>query len=746
MNYASSSLSKTEIVKQLGYFPAFLTPALDSSPIYHSLAHQTLFAYINNPLPPKFKEKLFITLSRYANIRYFTICHSCTLYSLGASAADILELANIRYLQTVAEVEVELQSLQEQWQRTNWQNNPLLETRLLQCCNFIFLQNEQIDKFSAAFKELLGSVRYHYLVILLGYIKQCHQWVANNQDICHQQDRRSQLYLGSLLLENAELARFFNEVVEVKSPPVVVSASNQNGGSSSNISECSQYVSSVNQVYDCHQTELPEAETKLNLVLDATKTGIWHWNLTTNKIDLCDRGRAILGLYDFDGSYDRFLQIVHPNEREAVDLEAARVIQNRRDLDLKYRIVKSNQAAVIHAKGKLEYDAAGNPIALAGILTDITPTFNRRNHPLTNRQRQIPIRTSQLEAIANSLPYYLFAIDPQTQTISLLNSKLAQSLNISPIEAKGKTLMECFAPDYAKQIALHHQQAIASGRLLHLQERAVFADGVHCLDTVVTPLRDREGEIYALLQTSHELPELAATKKALSQRTIQLEAANRELESFSYSVSHDLQAPLRVINGFSEVLWENYQGSLDDRGKHYLQRIQANSKRMSDLIDALLELSRVTRSQMKAVGVNLSAIAKDIVEELQIEYPEREVKVKIAPNLKTTGDPQLLRIVLRNLLDNAWKYTSKRLSAEIEFGLGDTNEAQNTYYLRDNGAGFDMEYVEKLFTAFQRLHSQAEFPGTGIGLATVQRIIYRHGGRVWAEGKRDRGATIYFSL
>ncbi|MGL5832594.1 MAG: sensor histidine kinase, partial [Waterburya sp.] len=226
---------------------------------------------------------------------------------------------------------------------------------------------------------------------------------------------------------------------------------------------------------------------------------------------------------------------------------------------------------------------------------------------------------------------------------------------------------------------------------------------------------------------------------------LQLEAANRELESFSYSVSHDLQAPLRVINGFSQVLWDNYQPHLDDRGKHYLQRIQANSKRMSDLIDALLQLSRVTRTQMQSVKINLSEMAHDIIEELQASEPERQVEVTIIPNLETKGDPQLLRIVLNNLLHNAWKYTSKRSLAKIEFACYQ-NERQLVYLIRDNGAGFDLTYADKLFTAFQRLHSQSEFPGTGIGLATVQRIIYRHGGKVWAESASDRGATFYFSL
>ena len=370
---------------------------------------------------------------------------------------------------------------------------------------------------------------------------------------------------------------------------------------------------------------------------------------------------------------------------------------------------------------------------------------------------QLPLLSSlkELARIVDVLPAYIWVIDIKTKTVLLINQKLSQSLGFGdranePIGScrpkLGQKIEEYFSSDRVRQIIWQQQQVLTYGKELHLQEEVVLADGVHNFDTTVTPLRNDDGEIYALLHTSKDLPDLTATREALSQRTLQLEAANKELESFSFSVSHDLQAPLRVINGFSQVLWENYQPHLDDRGKHYLQRIQANSEKMSDLIDALLQLSRVTRSQMKSVIVDLSQIAREIVEELRAREPKREVEVVIAPNLQVKGDPQLLRIVLCNLMDNAWKYTSKQSQAKIELNVINTSEDRLVYFVRDNGAGFDLEYADKLFTAFKRLHTQEEFPGTGIGLATVQRIIYRHGGKVWAKSKRDRGATIYFSL
>ena len=363
------------------------------------------------------------------------------------------------------------------------------------------------------------------------------------------------------------------------------------------------------------------------------------------------------------------------------------------------------------------------------------------------RQPLVTQSDNELAKIINLLPSYVFVSHVHNETISLINLKLCNSINVlKPENIYGKTISECFNAEYARQILWHRQQVLTYGKEIHVQEEVNLADGIHYFDTTIAPLRNDDGDIYALLYTSNDIPDLAATKEALSQRTLQLEAANKELESFSYSVSHDLQAPLRVINGFSQVLWDNYQPDLDDRGKHYLQRIQANSEKMSDLIDALLQLSRVTRSQMKSLEVNLSKIAKNTIEELQQENPERNVEFITQEDLIVRGDPQLLRIVLDNLLNNAWKYTSKRSQGKIEFNVINVEDNKPTFYVKDNGAGFDLEYADKLFTAFKRLHSQAEFPGTGIGLATVQRIIYRHGGKVWADGECNQGATIYFSL
>jgi len=218
-----------------------------------------------------------------------------------------------------------------------------------------------------------------------------------------------------------------------------------------------------------------------------------------------------------------------------------------------------------------------------------------------------------------------------------------------------------------------------------------------------------------------------------------------ELEAFSYSVSHDLRAPLRAIDGFSQALLEDYENKLDAQGKDYLTRIRTSTLLMAELIEDLLKLSRITKTDMDIVPVNLTRIAQAIIDELQKTHPQRIVNIKIAGSMEDSGDPRLIRIVLENLLGNAWKFTGKKTMAEIGFG-STTKDNKKVYFIRDNGAGFDMEYAERIFAPFQRLHSVEEYPGTGIGLATVKRIIHRHGGTVRAEGSPGEGATFYFTL
>lgn len=259
----------------------------------------------------------------------------------------------------------------------------------------------------------------------------------------------------------------------------------------------------------------------------------------------------------------------------------------------------------------------------------------------------------------------------------------------------------------------------------------------------LSPLQTDEG--FLVTGIIRDITQRRQAEEALQDYATKLEAVNRELEAFSYSVSHDLRGPLRALDGFSHALLEDYADKLDAEGRDYLQRVRAAAQRMAALIDDLIKLSGVTRAELNVSEVNLSRLVEDITRELREREPERRVEFAITPDLIANGDIRLLRVALDNLLANAWKFTSRCEAARIEFGRSERDGAQ-VYLVRDNGAGFDMAYTGKLFGAFQRLHDQREFPGTGIGLATVQRVIVKHNGRVWAEGAVGQGATFYFTL
>ena len=269
-----------------------------------------------------------------------------------------------------------------------------------------------------------------------------------------------------------------------------------------------------------------------------------------------------------------------------------------------------------------------------------------------------------------------------------------------------------------------------------LKEERNLVNGI--VEIIIGFIERRQSEEELEKHRAH-LEELVET------RTQELVEANKNLESFSYSISHDLRAPLRSMDGFSQILLEDYADKLNEQGKHHLQRVRKASQHMSELIEDLLKFSRTTRQEIKYETVNLTQLAKALVKSLQDAEPKRQVEFIIQPKLVGKGNTHLLQLVLQNLLGNAWKFTIKNPSAKIELGVTQTGN-KKTYFVRDNGVGFDMKYAGKLFGTFQRLHSDEAFTGTGIGLATVKRIINRHGGRVWAEGEVDKGACFYFTL
>jgi PAS domain S-box-containing protein len=369
-----------------------------------------------------------------------------------------------------------------------------------------------------------------------------------------------------------------------------------------------------------------------------------------------------------------------------------------------------------------------------------------RSEQLRAAEERAVQASSLLDAIIENIPDMVFVKDAERLAFVRLNRAGEQLLGLSRDQLIGKTDFDFFPASEAEFFVAKDRETLAANRVVDIPEEPIHtAAGTRWLHTKKVPLLDAAGVPRYLLGISHDITERKHAIAELSAAKAAAEASNRELESFSYSVAHDLRTPLRAIDGFSLALAEDYGDRLDVEGRRYVTRVRDAAQRMAELIDDLLTLSRVTRSELRRQRVDLSALAHTVLGTLQRLEPDRRVEVAIAPGLVADADPQLAAIALDNLLGNAWKFTAKRRDARIELGQIAV-DGETAYFVRDNGAGFDMAYRHKLFGVFQRLHPEAEFPGTGIGLATVARITQRHRGRIWADGELGAGATFYFTL
>lgn len=361
------------------------------------------------------------------------------------------------------------------------------------------------------------------------------------------------------------------------------------------------------------------------------------------------------------------------------------------------------------------------------------------------RQR-VAAKVGALEgAVAIRHGHPLGGIDPEVMAPALSDTpdgKVSVLYCVQQIEGEEQRLLQ----DRKDESAAAHRSVIITGAGASVLDIILL---ILAAELLIRAHRNRErieqgAEQIALLNT--ELQTLNTDLEArVEQRTRELEVSNQELEAFSYSVSHDLRAPLRTIDGFSLALKEDFSDKLTAEGQDYINRVRGGVQRMGALIDALLQLSRVTRSEVQRERVDLSQMARLIFDELQAGDPSREVQFVAQPGVLALADQRLMRIAFENLIGNAWKYSARKPEARIEFG-SDLKDERTVYFIRDNGAGFDMQYVDRLFTAFQRLHGDRDFKGSGIGLATVSRIIRRHHGTIWAEGEPEKGATFYFTL
>ncbi len=419
-------------------------------------------------------------------------------------------------------------------------------------------------------------------------------------------------------------------------------------------------------------------------------------------------------------------------EREHPQEELQLALQDGRYEEEGWRIRKNGSYFWTNVVITPLQDQTGQVIGFSKVTRDLS---ERRKAENALRESEERFRLM----VASVKDYAIIMLDPDGHVVSW-NAGAERIKGWSENEIIGQSFEKFYPPEDIAAGKTKYELEVAQreGRFEDYGWRVRKDGSKYWANVVITALRGEAGELRGYSKVTRDITERKISEEALKK-------AYDDLESFSYSVSHDLRAPLRSMDGFSEVLASTLGDQLDERSRNYLNRIRESSQKMAALIDGLLNLSRVSRTPLNKQEINLSEIAQGIAAELNRLSPERQVEWKIPEGIHCWGDVSLLRVALENLLSNAWKYTSKVHEAKIEFGAS-TESGVTTYFIKDNGAGFEMAFVEKLFGSFQRLHGANEFPGNGIGLATVKRIINRHGGEIWAQGEPDKGATFYFTL
>jgi len=498
---------------------------------------------------------------------------------------------------------------------------------------------------------------------------------------------------------------------------------------------------------------LKKSQEQLNFSLEALGDGWWDWQVQTEEVYWSPIFYQMLGYEDGEipASYKTWEQLVHPEDLpHVVAILEAHFQDSSVPYVYDYRVrTKSKEWKWIANFGRvIERDDQGHPTRMAGMHHDISDRKRAEAERLKAEQARQELKL--LEQILDDVlaGYWDWDILNDREYLSpgfkLMLGYQDHELPNSPETRKELILSEdlpvmldCFENHVQSrgELPFYHE-----GRYRHKDGKVIWA-----LSSGQVIEWDEVGQPLRMIGCHVDLSDRIQAEERSRQYAAQLEASNRELEAFAYSVSHDLRAPLRAIDGFSRALLEDYEDLFNEEASDYFDRICKNVVRMSQLIDDLLSLSRVSRSHIHYTPINLSTLAQEVIDQLQTEEPERQVDVVIAPDEIVSADATLMHVVLANLLQNAWKFTQHHATAHIEFGVTEL-EGQRVYFVRDDGAGFDMTYAHQLFGVFQRLHSAHEFPGTGIGLASVQRAIHRHGGSVWAEATVEKGATFYFSI
>ncbi len=726
---------KAEIQEKFGFVPPFFEPAVQAPQVLENLWQQTLSAYVHNPLSSLFKEKLNAYLSRFCAVPYCMICHSCVLRPLGMTAQEVLELLESPP-PTAADIENHLGLLAAQPDLLTAlpELNSALGESLFYCTIYIFLETDQSQQYRAELRRILGAVNYQHLVAYVAYIKTCHTWIEAHPEISYEADKRAVEHLGSLLEQEPYLADFFSNYTER------VGRQQQ--------SRASQLI----QLAERKRNEevLHSSEARLRLALEAAQMGTWDWDILTNNIVFSDQLAPIFGFPpgSYHSTYEDFLNFVHPKDRKRIAQAVTLTLENGSDYEVEFRVLLAD--GTVHwvgSKGQVYYDKTGRAMRMVGVAMDITE--RKQAEEQLGLLNSVVVNAKDAVLITEAEPF-----DEPGPRILYVNEAFTDMTGYSMEEVLGKTPRILQGPK-TQRVALDQiRAALTAWQPVRVEVLNYHKDGSEIwVDLSIAPVADKTGWYTHWISIQRDVTEqkqveaeICNLNQELRQNVAELAVVNQELEAFSYSVSHDLRAPLRHINGFTDLLQKKVASTLDEKNRRYLKTISESAKRMGNLIDDLLAFSRMGRTEMLNTRVSLEQLVREVQQDLQPDVEGRDIVWEIDPLPEVQGDSSMLRLVIVNLIANAVKYTRTRVKAQIKIGCFPGQQDEMVFFMRDNGVGFDMQYANKLFGVFQRLHCTEEFEGTGIGLATIRRIIHRHGGRTWAEGVVEEGATFYFSL
>ncbi len=505
--------------------------------------------------------------------------------------------------------------------------------------------------------------------------------------------------------------------------------------------------------------ELRDMQRRLTAAHRIGRIGHFEVDMATNLVVWSGEIHDIFGVKpnDFDGTLGAFMPLLHPADKEHFNKSRIRARETNGTFDAEYRIVKpSGEVRWLHQVVVCNFDGHGKPVSRSGVVQDVT---DRKLNELENAalleqvrelnadlEKKVEERTAELlrqealfRELAEQAPQVVWTADPQGR-MNYVNRAWYELVGDQAPGDIGSNWSSFIHPDDIASITANWQTAITTNTPYVGMRRLRSKTGEwHTMSYRATPVFAPDGKVDFWVGIDADVTEIKAIETALR-------LSNQELEAFSYTVSHDLRSPLNTVDGFSRLLMRELGGGASAKTQHYLSRIQAGVATMGQLIEDLLSLAQLSRMQLRHEPVSLTSIGQDILERLQSKDPDRVCRIEVAPDMNVLGDRRLISVALENLLGNAWKFAGQKEVCEITFGRMPSDSGEAVFFVKDNGAGFDMAYADKLFNIFQRLHSASEFPGSGVGLATVSRVVGRHNGRVWARSTPGEGATFFFTL